>query len=777
MKSGFSTLLAALLLTAAGATAQNVSTFTYQGLLTDNAGPANGRYDLQFTLYGDAAGGSGVGGPVVAAPLGVTNGLFSVQLNFGSAAFTGAERWLQIGIRTNGSVGAYTALTPRQAVTPTPYAITAANVAQGAGLSGAYTNPVALSNSSNQIAGSFTGNGAAVTNVNAATLDELSASAFWQVGGNHLPASRPIGSLNNQPLELIVNGVRALRIEPTTNYMDGSGTFYFNAVNLVGGTPANYIAPGVHGSVIGGGGMEHLDYLNSLAADFSYLGGGVTNSIQAQAAYSFLGGGTANLLWGERSFLGGGAVNCVKAGESFLGCGSDNVIQSGAAASFLGGGEQNSILPNASHSFIGGGAGNSIEADAFMSFLGGGIGNAVGSADSFLGGGSMNTIYANARNACLGGGEGNTVSDGHAFLGGGRQNSIGTNASHSFLGGGAQNSILPQASYSFVGGGSGNRIGSSSSFLGGGSYNSNGSPHSVLGGGFANTIQMSADYSVLGGGYDNWSIGAYSTVVGGRNNLASTYSFAAGTHAWALYQGDFVWADSQDSIFSATGDNQFLIRAAGGVGINKNNPSAGLDVNGEIHWGTANQLTTNQTGSIELGDSTGSGTRPYIDFHYGTGNFQDYNTRIMSDASQQISILRSGSSTPMARFNSSGLTVNGTFVSSSDRNAKEDFQPVCTREVLEKVAALPITRWNYKEDKDSKHLGPMAQDFFAAFSIGPDDKHITTVDEAGVALAAIQGLNQKLTEELKRRDGESAELRSRLEQLEHILNAKHGGNK
>ena len=73
----------------------------------------------------------------------------------------------------------------------------------------------------------------------------------------------------------------------------------------------------------------------------------------------------------------------------------------------------------------------------------------------------------------------------------------------------------------------------------------------------------------------------------------------------------------------------------------------------------------------------------------------------------------------------------------------------------------------------------MAQDFYAAFGIGPDDRHIATVDADGVVLAAIQGLNQKLTDELKRRDAENAELKEqncsleqRLEKLEQLMNEK-----
>ena len=124
------------------------------------------------------------------------------------------------------------------------------------------------------------------------------------------------------------------------------------------------------------------------------------------------------------------------------------------------------------------------------------------------------------------------------------------------------------------------------------------------------------------------------------------------------------------------------------------------------------------------------------------------------------------------------MTVNGTFVSSSDRNAKENFKPVDARAVLEKVAALPLSEWNYKTDTATRHLGPVAQDFHAAFGVGPDDQHIAMVDADGVALAAIQGLNQKMEEqraELRRKQTEIAELKARLEKIETLLNQKPNG--
>jgi hypothetical protein len=119
--------------------------------------------------------------------------------------------------------------------------------------------------------------------------------------------------------------------------------------------------------------------------------------------------------------------------------------------------------------------------------------------------------------------------------------------------------------------------------------------------------------------------------------------------------------------------------------------------------------------------------------------------------------------------NSSGVTVNGTFNNSSDRNAKQDFAPVNASEILDKVTRLPLSEWSYKDDPATRHIGPVAQDFHAAFNIGTDDKHIAPLDEGGVALAAIQGLNQKLTVELKQKGTEITELKQELAEIKRLL--------
>jgi hypothetical protein len=125
---------------------------------------------------------------------------------------------------------------------------------------------------------------------------------------------------------------------------------------------------------------------------------------------------------------------------------------------------------------------------------------------------------------------------------------------------------------------------------------------------------------------------------------------------------------------------------------------------------------------------------------------------------------------------------SGSWASLSDRNTKENFTAANAREILDKVAALPLASWNYKaQDKSVRHLGPLAQDFRAAFGLGESDRTITTVDADGVALAAIQGLNEKVEAgdqkseaRIQKLEAENAELLARLEKLDRLLNEKTG---
>jgi hypothetical protein len=119
------------------------------------------------------------------------------------------------------------------------------------------------------------------------------------------------------------------------------------------------------------------------------------------------------------------------------------------------------------------------------------------------------------------------------------------------------------------------------------------------------------------------------------------------------------------------------------------------------------------------------------------------------------------------------LTGNGTnWTNGSDRNKKENFHPVKGQEILDKIDNLQITRWNYKgEDESVTHIGPTAQDFYRLFEVGADTVSISTIDPAGIALAAIKELHAKTRriEELDRKITE-------LEAIVMTLLSQQGGS-
>jgi hypothetical protein len=173
-------LLALLFMSCSSAVVAQTTAFTYQGRLTDGGTPANGTYDLQFTLYN--ASSAAIGSPLAREDVTVTNGVFTVQLDFGASVFTnGQASTLEIGVRPGAATGAFTILSPRQPITATPYAIQTLNASQ---LGGVAANQYLQTN----------GNGSGLTNLNAGNITT--------------------GALNNSRLGLI----------PTANIADSAVT-------------------------------------------------------------------------------------------------------------------------------------------------------------------------------------------------------------------------------------------------------------------------------------------------------------------------------------------------------------------------------------------------------------------------------------------------------------------------------------------------------------------------------------------------------------------------
>ena len=122
---------------------------------------------------------------------------------------------------------------------------------------------------------------------------------------------------------------------------------------------------------------------------------------------------------------------------------------------------------------------------------------------------------------------------------------------------------------------------------------------------------------------------------------------------------------------------------------------------------------------------------------------------------------------------SGNLTIQGSLTESSDASLKENFSLVNARELLNTLVDLPITSWNFTFDgPELRHLGPVAQDFYQAFGLGVDDKHIAPLDTNGVALAAIQGLYAIVEEkdvQIHALQAQTAALEARLTALEQGL--------
>lgn len=225
----FRPILAALCFfsVAAPAFAQG-SAFTYQGVLSVSNQPANGVFDFQFFLLNSPSGGSQIGTAASVNDLPVSNGVFTVQLDFGPTAFDGSGRWLEIGVRPGDSTSFFFTLSPRQPITPAPMALFALNGVPGPqgpqgpvgpqGLQGPpgttsasgltngtladerlsanvallsahqaffgsnrFAGPVALTNLSNTLAGTFLGNGGGLTNLPPGALAGV-------LGAGQLPA-------------------------------------------------------------------------------------------------------------------------------------------------------------------------------------------------------------------------------------------------------------------------------------------------------------------------------------------------------------------------------------------------------------------------------------------------------------------------------------------------------------------------------------------------------------------------------------------------------------
>ena len=353
-------------------------------------------------------------------------------------------------------------------------------------------------------------------------------------------------------------------------------------------------------------------------------------------------------------------------------------------------------------------------------------GNVAGGADSVVSGG-LNNLACNNETAVAGGYE-NVIAgsqDGAAYsdIGGGQLNQIYGTSSWSVIGGGYQNTIDASNgnSVSLVGGAFNSAMSAGSSLVGG-EHNTASGFDSMLGGGNANTV--SGDYGFDGGGSNNAVSNSYAAVAGGEYNQATGEGSYIGGGGYNTASGEGAIVDGG---FNESAAGNFAT-VPGGY-----RDSAG----GTYSFAAGSYASAAQTGTFVWSDGSNGNT--------ALTSTQAY--EFLARASGGFTLYTNAAGTVGAQL----AAGSGTWASLSDRNAKTNIAPLDGDAVLAKVDALPISRWSYKSEHGVRHVGPMAQDFYAAFKVGADDKHITSIDEDGVALAAIKALhaeNVRLRSEL-----------------------------
>jgi trimeric autotransporter adhesin len=476
---------------------------------------------------------------------------------------------------------------------------------------------------------------------------------------------------------------------------------------------------------------------------------------------------------------------------------------------------------------IGGGWTNWI--DGYYGTVAGGRGNANFSwASGAIGGGSYNVIDTSSDttlvgresyNGVIGGGDGNRTAGWYTTISGGHTNLI--RLATTFGNGQSIPTSPPQG---------GNQRNSNLSTIAGGESNIiSSSIASTISGGLHNVMDGWVNFSVISGGHDNWmSYGSgYSTISGGTENRIVQGAW------WGAINGGFqnqvvgplsntntVWTGQDLAHFGwiGGGRSNIVFGVAGSIGGGATNLVEGN--HGTIAGGYENTIDTGARGGTitggeenEIGQNAidafiGGGTNNvinssatcatipggYVNLAAGTNSFaggtkayaQHNGSFVWADASSttQFPSLAANQFRIRAygglRVDTSATSASGVAAGSaawsnmSAKNSKENFKPVDVQNVLQHVAALPVTTWNYKsQDRAIRHLGPTAEDFKIAFELGENEESISTVDSDGVALASIQALYQMLREKDKRLEAQEAQVKAlevRLAELERKTN-------
>jgi hypothetical protein len=288
-------------------------------------------------------------------------------------------------------------------------------------------------------------------------------------------------------------------------------------------------------------------------------------------------------------------------------------------------------------------------------------------------------------------------------------------------------------------------------------------------------VAFRAGYADAGGQFDDANIGYYSWAGGALNTAAGNYSFAMGNQntveagaqcGIALGSGNVVWGSgaSYGTCGLALGLNNDVMDQAG-VALGQNNTSDGDAA-----------VAIGYTTTADADYSMAFGYRADTNGHTGAKVFSDASTTTPLEAAANNEFLVRAAGGYRFRTNATLTTGcnlpagSGVFSCASDRNLKEHFEPVDGELLLRQLAAIPIERWSYKSEPGVRHMGPVAQDFKAAFDLGVNDISIGHLDEAGVSLRAIQALEVR-TRELRDKTAEIDGLKAEIAELRRLLAA------
>ncbi len=671
----------------------------YQGTLLSGGSPVTAVCDFQFGLWDAADQGLQQGTTQTLLSENVVEGRIAVTLNaggeFGPRAFDGSARWLEIAVRCPAGSGSYTPLSPRQALLPAPLALALPGLRTEQNL----TSPNVIGGHLNNAAGLGV-YGAVIAGGGNANSPNLVAAHYGTVGGGS-------SNLANGAWSTVSGGQTNAASQNFAVVGGGANNSASGSYSAVGGGNNN-TASATNAAIAGGsfntasalyasvaGGRE-----NNATADSASVAGGYGND--ALAAYAAIGGGFGNtiLVSGTYAAVGGGGLHIISGTYGFIGGGFDNTIALSGTYATVSGGSLNFASGNSAA--VGGGYSNTVSAN--LATVAGGIANVASGYAAAVGGGGNNSAvnfhgtvaggFANNANggfATVGGGNGNLAGD-NATVGGGASNTAG--GGHATVAGG--NANVASGSYGAVGGGGSNTASSSYATVAGGQSNSASGNWAGVGGGHTNSA--SGSYGAVGGGYINNTSGAYGTVAGGWGNDATGqaasvgggYANTAGGANATVPGGEFNLASGAYSF--AAGQSAHAVHDGAFVWANGN-------VGVPISSTTNHQFLVRAMGGISLTTNLGGTTG--------------------------------------CNLSAGGGTWNCT----SDRNAKANFAPVDGVAILNALAGIPIETWNYHtQDAAIRHMGPMAQEWYAAFGLGEGDTTISAVDADGVALAAIQGL-------------------------------------